>query len=334
MVRIRKRLWLLAILCGLPAAPLSAQVAPAAQFDPIGPLDRAFPDVPPVPAELEMPTLTPLPPATIDDIAREARDGFFQKVIVEGDWLSRQSPGGMGITTSELKMVLALPAPWRDWPLLIIPGVAEHIIDAPPAANLPPRLFDAYTEFRWLPRIGSRLTLDLDLKPGIYRDIDQATDSGLRVTAYGAAIWTWTPTTKLVLGVMYLDREDWNVLPLGGIIWEPYPELKCELLFPDAKIARRIDWFGNTGPDVQDWFYVAGNFGDYKWAIQRNDGARDTVAYSDDRVSVGWERKTFGGVSGNAEVGYVFSRKVSYYDSGQPNFEPPGTLMLRAGLRY
>jgi hypothetical protein len=232
----------------------------------------------------------------------------------------------------ELKAILALPCPTREWPLLITPSFAEHWLDAP-GSDLPARLGDAAIDFRWLPQLTPRLRLDLAVTPGVYRDFDQHTNDGLRVTSHAAGIWTWTPTAKLVLGASYLDRSDLNVIPIGGLIWTPTPDWQLDLLFPQPKIWRRLHSWGEQARDGEDWAYVAGEFGDWAWAVRRSDGTLDTAEYRDARLLLGVERKVRDGLSGRLEVGYVFSRKLRY-TSGQGEFEPHGALLLRAGVDY
>jgi hypothetical protein len=184
-----------------------------------------------------------------------------------------------------------------------------------------------------VPKITPQLRLDIAATPGVYRDFEQNTGDGLRVTEHAAAVWTWTPKARLVLGAMYLDRRDWNLLPVGGILWTPYEDFKLDILFPQPKISHRV-YFGMPNPDVEDWVYMAGEFADDIWAIRRADGVQDRLAYRDVRVIMGYEHKTYGCISGHAEVGYVFSRKIEYYNGDLPGIEPPGTFLLRGGLTY
>jgi hypothetical protein len=263
---------------------------------------------------------------------RGVRSGMFQRVVAAGTWISPGGQDGLGMSDIELKGIFALPLPVRSWPLVITPGFAVHWLDAP-GTDLPPRLYDAYTDFRWLPKLGPRLMLDLAVTPGVYRDFDAHTEDGVRITSHAAAVWTCTPTAKVVLGASYLDRSDLNVIPICGLLWTPTPDWQMDLLFPQPKIARRIYCFGQCGTEVEDWAYVAGEFGDWAWAIRHSDGSLDTAEYRDARLLLGIERKVFGGLSGRMEVGYVFARKVRY-TSGRPDFEPNSAVLVRAGVDY
>ena len=204
-----------------------------------------------------------------DDLPPGARSGMFQKVMFDGTWLPRFVDDGLGMGDLELKTVLAVPCPTRQWPLLIIPGAAMHFLDAPRSADLPEHVYDAYVMFRWLPKINEKLMFDVAVTPGVYRDFEHDNGRRLRVTMHAAGIWTLTPELKLVAGAMYLDRRDWNVLPLGGLIWNPTKDWSFDILFPQPKAAHRLYCFGATADDMEDWAYVAGEFADNIWAIER-----------------------------------------------------------------
>jgi len=261
-----------------------------------------------------------------------ARPGVFQKAIFTGSWLASGGGRGYGISDLELKTVLALPCPTRESPLVITPGFAVHYLDGPAGVDLPPRLYDAYTQFRWLHRPVPRLGIDLAVTPGVFSDFRHSSDQMLRITGHGVAAWEWTERLKVLLGVGYFDRLDVNVLPVGGIIWTPNEEVTFELLFPRPRIARRIYWAGAYGQHVQDWLYMAAEFGGATWAIARS-SSTDLVNYRDFRILLGVERKVIGGLGARLEVGYVLGRKIQYAGA-TPEFEPTDTVMLRGGLTY
>ena len=58
------------------------------------------------------------------DLPRGTRPGVFQKLLFEADLrLPRNGDEGFGFDTLELKTVLGLPCPTREYPLLITPGL-------------------------------------------------------------------------------------------------------------------------------------------------------------------------------------------------------------------
>jgi hypothetical protein len=266
------------------------------------------------------------------DRPRDARSGLFQKLIFSAAWLASSGRDGWDMTDLELKTILALPIPSRRWPMLITPGFAVHFLNGPAAPDLPPKVYDAYLQFRWWRRFTPRFGLDLAVTPGLYGDLKQTSDGALRITGYAAGVFNWTETAKIVVGASYLDREDVPVLPIGGLIWTPNDEYKFELVSPRPKIAKRVSWAGADGPDVQDWIYVAGDLGGGIWAVQRA-GITDVFSYRDYRVILGLERWDLVGLDFRVEVAYVFGRKI-VYRSNTPDAFPSDAVMLSGGVTY
>jgi hypothetical protein len=264
----------------------------------------------------------------------DIRSGFFQRAIFNATWLPRTcGRSGFGQYDLEAKAIAALPCPTTDSPLLITPGFAVHYLDGPARVDLPPRLYDCYTQFRWLSQVTPIIGLDFAVTPGWYSDFQQDSGKAFRMPAHGAAAWTLAPTTKLVLGVAYLARPDVDFIPVGGIIWTPNDDLKCEFLFPEPKIAQRILHEQFEGKEINTWAYVAGEFAGDAWAIRTEDGRDRQVVLRDCRVLFGIERKKIQGFGAKLEVGYVFGRRI-LYTGRYPDFDPSDTIMLRGGVQY
>ncbi len=332
MCNSRSRIVIRIAAIWLVAATASAQVV---RLPTVAPEDSSYPGSlvshPGSAAELlQAPGNTGLPEQS--ERPADARPGMFQKLITSGEWLAG-SGDNFGSSRLEMKSILALPIPSREYPLIVTPGFAVRYFDGPASRDLPPRVYDAYAQFRWMRRLGGRWGIDLAITPGAFGDFEQSNDDTFRLTGHGVAAWTWTPTTKLVLGAAYIDRFSTAVLPVCGIIWNPHDDAKYELVFPHPRIARRIYWFGAYGETVQDWIYLAGELGGGTWAIRRTSGASDLVDYTDYRLFLGVERKILFGVDWRLEVGYVFGRKLRY-QSPTPELRPNGTFMVRAQMTY
>ena len=120
-------------------------------------------------------------------------------------------------------------------------------------------------------------------------------------------------------------------MPIFGVIYEPSPDMRLELIFPRPRILRRLA--GSLESDER-WVYVGGEFGGGVWSITRpSTGELDLLNYSDWRVLVGYERKIIGGLSRRFEMGYVFRRELEF-DSATPDVTLDDTLFVRAGLTY
>lgn len=267
------------------------------------------------------------------DMPADARDGFFQKLLFSGTWLAGGGRDGLGISTLDAQAVFAAPCPTRQWPLLISPEFAAHYLDGPELVDVPPRVYDAFADFRWLPKLSDRFRADLSLQFGAFSDFEQGSDEAFRITGTGLGIWTWRPGVRLVGGVTYLDRYDINVLPVGGVLWEPSPFWKFDLIFPKPKVARRILCLGSVDDSRQDWIYIAGDYNPHVWAVKRIDGTRDELTYRDMALILGFERKNIPGIDFKFEVGYVFGRRL-HYASDDIERDLSDTVMLRGQLVY
>lgn len=293
-------------------------------------LQASYPDSPAellqAPGELELPKQPERPPG--------ARSGMFQKLLFDGEWLAPgDSADGFGLTNVHLRTILALPIPSRNYPLIITPGFAVTYLDGPQGGDLPSRVYDAYTQFRWMRRLSPQWGMDLAVTPGMFSDFQQDHDDAFRVTGHVATQWEWKPTTKVITGVAYIDRYETDFLPICGVIWTPHDDVNYELVFPHPRISRRIYMFGAYGEDVQHWAYVRGELGGGIWAIERTGGLSDVVDYTDYRLIFGLQRKVIGGLGAHLEMGYVFGREINYH-SPTPRIEPTDTIMFRGGLVY
>ncbi len=177
----------------------------------------------------------------------DVRPGMFQKLIISGTWLAGGADSrSFGQNDLESKLILALPCPTRDSPLVITPGFTVHYLQGPANVDLPPRLFESYMQFRWLSQVTPQWGLDLAVTPGVFSDFNQGANDAFRLTGHGAVAWTYNPATKFVLGAAYLDTFDINMVPIGGIIWTPNEELIIRTRFtplpksPNASIASTI----------------------------------------------------------------------------------------------
>jgi hypothetical protein len=258
-----------------------------------------------------------------------AKPGVLQRVIFVNSWLSGGEADDLEMFDSEFRFSLGFPFPTVQTPLVVSPGVAAHFLDGPDAPDLPARVYDTYIDFMWKLRFDEQFNLDLAVTPGWYSDFEQSSSDALRISARAIGTFTWSPEFKFAAGLVYLDREDIDFLPVGGVIYTPTPDWKFDFVFPKPRAAWR---YGCEG-EYSTWWYVAGEFGGGSWAVERVGGAPDLVTYSDWRVSIGQEIKRGKDSIAWLELGYVFQRELEY-KSGTPDFEPGDTIMFRAGVGY
>lgn len=258
------------------------------------------------------------------------KTGFFQKLAVHSAWLGRAGTENMGLVENKMFLTVAVPLPSRDFPLLISSGFDWILVDGPETPDLPNQLYDAYLDFMWLPRLSERWLGVLALSPGIYSDFNSLQDDAFRLKGKALARYDLVPNRlQLLFGILYLNRQDVNWLPAGGVIWDPHDDVHVELVFPRPRLAYR---FTATGL-FEDWCYVAGEFGGDTFSIEPSPAVYDMLTYVDWRVYAGVERKRPGGGAHRLEIGYVFSRELKF-DASQPDTSLGDTFMIRAGLDY
>ena len=189
------------------------------------------------PQEYRMPEDV-LPPQTPPLAAH--KNGFFQKLSFTATEIFPDGGDGLGILETELFAAFALPAPTTDSPLVIVPTLEVQFPDSPAYAELPATLYATYLDLIWLPRISPRLQGILSVGAGCYSDFE-GEDDGFRLTGRAIARYDWTPDRlQLVLGVLYINRYHTKLIPAAGVVWKPTDDLTFDLVFPQAKLARRL----------------------------------------------------------------------------------------------
>lgn len=261
----------------------------------------------------------------------EGKDGFVQDVTLMATWLPQPDEDDLGFTDVSLSATVGLPFPTRRFPLLITSSFEVKYLDGQDTPDLPPRLYSTFMQFRWLPKLSDYWRLDIGVAPGVYSDFEIDDDDAFRLTGRGLGILTWSESLLIAFGVLYLDRPDVKLLPVGGIIWTPSDDWKFEVIFPRPKFAHRI--YYDEVYCEEYWNYLSAEFGGDSWSIERADLTQDRVVLRDYRVMLGLERKITGGIGTFIEAGYVFGRIVEY-QSATPDYEPDDTFLLRAGARY
>lgn len=266
------------------------------------------------------PTAAPAKPAG-------AKSGVLQQIAVTETWIPRGDTG-LGFNDLATQAVFGFPFFTREAPLVLTPAYEIHYVDGPTVPDLPPRLHDASFQIRHMRKVSPLWGIDLAITPGWHGDFEADSGKTFRLPARVVTAYDWSPTTQLILGIAYLDREDVDFLPVGGIILSPDDATRVEAIFPRPRIARRFGFDGS----IEDWVYLAGEFGGGSYGIERASGGPDVATLSDLRLITGIERKS-PLLNARFEFGYVFAREIEYL-SGTPTFEPDDTVMVRGGLWY
>ncbi len=267
-----------------------------------------------------------LPPGT--------RDGVFQKLLFTGTYLPQIESDSLGWGDLETGVVFGFPFLRRDTPLLITPRFGVHFLDGAANFDLPDTLYDASFEFRHLRKFGDGpWAMDVAVTLGHYSDYEDDDADAFRVTGRGLVVYESSPALKWLAGVAYLNRAGASVLPIGGVIYEPTPEVSYELIFPRPRL-----WWLLPGSNRQigdeRWFFLGGEFGGGVWSIERpSTQMHDLLTYLDYRVLVGYQRNLSSGISCTVEFGYVFGRELEF-SSPSPEVSLDDSMLARVGLKF
>jgi len=216
-------------------------------------------------------------------------------------------------------------------PIFFSPTFGIHLWDGPHSlpADLPPSAYSAFFDTQYSTDPNQQLGAEFGYRLGVFTDFHTFNSHSLRIMGLGLVKLKITPTTTLKLGAMYINRNDLKLLPAGGILWQPTPQIRFDIFFPQPKLAGYLTSVNNK----EVWWYAAGEYGGGAWTIQRTSGVSDRVDINDIRVSVGLE-SVGPGLNAFGEVGYVFNRQVVYVVTPSDTFNPGNTFMIRMGLSF
>ncbi len=265
---------------------------------------------------------------------------FLQQISYEQTWIQGDlSEDELEINRTEISATFGIPVFYNpDTPLLITPGFAFNWLGGPVGeggasgtADLPPRLFDAYLDAAWHPRLSDWLHADLGVRTGVWSDFEEVNSDSVRILGRGLGVLALSPKFDVLVGAWYLDRNRIKLLPAGGVHWRPNSEWDAYVVFPNPKIRKR---FFNIGSS-QWWWYVAGEYGGGRWTVERAGGIADNIDINEIRTIFGLEWETQTQARGHIEVGYVWDREILFdRTKSPPKIKLDDTVMVRAGINF
>jgi hypothetical protein len=201
-----------------------------------------------------------------------------------------------------------------------------------PVPNLPPQVFDLNLSLSWRQSWADGIATEVTVLPGLYTDFRTTPPDGFRVPGHAVGVFQVGPKLHLVGGVQYVQRNHLQMLPVGGLLWEPDERWQWRLVFPEPKVSYHLD------ATTDAWVYARGEYGGGRWAYKDDLGHADHVEYSDLRLAVGFEsgnltraiRPRLGLGTVFFEVGYVFDRHLNFLN-GTPQTSVPSGWMISFG---
>jgi len=175
-------------------------------------------------------------------------------------------------------------------------------------------------------------TLELGFNPALGTDFERGLKSDAwSYDAHGALFVRASPQHLLVLGAMFWDRVEDQVLPYAGIVYTPSQYMEVRALFPKAE----INFFIGTPWGVPQWIYVAGEYHieAYQVAVNTPGLQQNRIQVEDWRALLGI-RSECAGMTSFLEGGWVFGRDVEFLNKTTPGFDISSGFIARFGVRY
>jgi hypothetical protein len=203
-------------------------------------------------------------------------------------------------------------------------GMGFHFLDGPVQTDMPPRVYDFSIGYQIRNQIGP---LKFDLASSVLAASDFVGDAhkGILFPSHAVGFLTVRPDLDLVFGADYLDRGDVKLLPVGGLIWTPNPDMRFEFVFPRPRAVFQLT--------ENQRLYVAGELGGGTWAIDREFHRNDLATYHDLRICVGVEYLDKDGERTAIELGYLFDRRLEY-TSGIGDMQLDDAVMISLVTRF
>jgi hypothetical protein len=308
-------------------------VSPYGATSPLAPPAGSFPTFGPPPPTGTAPPQFLFPNGAGPQLDLSQSIRFIQDVRFRHTYLGGgDDPDDLGINDSEAAVTFTVPNfLTTGQPLFISPAFALHLWDGPISPpDLPPNAYSAYLDLQWASDPTLQIGAELGFRIGAYSDFDTLNEDSLRIQGLGLAVFRLTPTLTAKIGAMYLDRNKIKVLPAGGLLWTPTPQVRFDIFFPQPKLSAYLMTLGS----YELWWYIAGEYGGGAWTIERADGTSDRIDINDIRASAGIEWTGPRGLTGFVEAGFVFKRQVIYVVTPDDSFNPDDTYMIRAGISF
>lgn len=264
---------------------------------------------------------------------------LFQGPRIRHAWIyGSKDTDALQINDSDIALAFAIPNfLFSTQPLFLMPSFSVHQWQGPRdvAADLPAIAYSAFLDAGWQSDPARILGAELALRVGMFSDFETATSDSLRIMGRGLGRIRLTPALTLKAGAVYLDRNKIKVLPAGGLLWQPNPETRFDLFFPEPKLAHYLATVGT----VDTWWYAGGYYGGGSWTVRRQSGVKESIDINDLRLVLGleWgrnEQMRDGRRFGFLEVGYVFQRELLFKDNSADNLDLQDSVMVRAGFGY
>lgn len=204
------------------------------------------------------------------------------------------------------------------------------------ALPAPESMKDICANYTFLKPFDETWTMMLSAKAGWHNTGDDLDSDGFGVSAVAGANYKYSDTLKIFFGLIYDSMaDDYVILPAIGIDWDFAPDWNLAIGMPKTSVTYSVN-------DKLSFSILGeGRFGTYE--VDRDDqsaagktlGLYDTkLEYRDIRAGLGCTYALNGGVTLNATLGYLFERKLDYFDKDYEIKSDDGSVYGSFGLSW
>jgi len=214
-------------------------------------------------------------------------------------------------------------------------GFGYTNINSPASFDLPSDLYESSIGVSWMRKRNERWMFRSMLGVANATDGDNNSSDSWQFRGGIFAIYTPCPEWTWTFGAIALGRNDIPVVPAIGLIYQPRPEVRYDLIFPRPRASFLLTDNGRR----QNWGYVGGALNGGTWGYQRDSGLNDQLTYRSWQLVLGWESTPMQqpgmpfalGRKFGAEFGYAFGRQFEF-ESERADLELGDTIILRATI--
>lgn len=210
----------------------------------------------------------------------------------------------------------------------LAPSARLQLWSNPTGGNMPSKTFEAALGIGVRPQFTQDFGADVWVQVGLANSSCKLYRDSWFIRGRGLGTLRINENIQAVGGVIYYNRNKINLLPSGGVVWQPNDVNLWYFVFPNPKFSHFIKKVNET----DWWVYIQGDIGGGSW-FMTDDDISQTVDYNDYRVGLGLTFSTSCGLAGSVEVGGAFARQIYSRHEGKV-FDPKSSVYLKAGVMY
>ena len=158
-----------------------------------------------------------------------------------------------------------------------------------------------------------RLTLMAKVTPTLYKlnGVDSH-DIGLSYGLMAKYKYDYSPSLKILSGLMYSPGSRFNLLPVVGVDWDINDRFNLQLMFPIPRLTYTPNklWKFHVGAELNEVMFRTGNSFGSDTSLSRYN---DTLgSYSEIKAGAGLSYQISRSISAGLDAGYSINRQITY----------------------